>query len=200
MLTRCTYESLSGTSVARDFVELPSQFLENFAFEKEWLDTWAVHYKTGERLPGELIQKIKEAAVFNEGYSCYRQLSFSILDMAWHTITEPVETGIVEFELKAMAKTELFPYVEGLNMSAQFAHIFGGGYAAGYYGYKWAEVLDADAYELFREKGIFNTETATSFRKNILEKGGTEKPQDLYRKFRGREPGMEAFLKRSGLK
>ena len=200
MLTRCTYESLSGTSVARDFVELPSQFLENFAFEKEWLDTWAVHYKTGERLPGEIIQKIKEAAVFNEGYSCYRQLSFSLLDMAWHTITEPVETGVVEFESEAMAKTELFPYVEGLNMSAQFAHIFGGGYAAGYYGYKWAEVLDADAYELFSEKGIFNTGTAMSFRKNILEKGGTEKPQDLYRKFRGREPGMEAFLKRSGLK
>jgi peptidyl-dipeptidase Dcp len=199
ILTRCTYESLSGTSVARDFVELPSQFLENFAYEKEWLDTWAAHYETGDKIPDELIQKIREASVFNEGYACYRQLSFGFLDMAWHTVKRPVDGNIAEFEANAMAKTELFPHVPGLNMSAQFGHIFGGGYAAGYYGYKWAEVLDADAFELFKEKGIFNPEVADSFRKNILEKGGTEKPQDLYRKFRGRDPEMNAFLKRSGL-
>jgi peptidyl-dipeptidase Dcp len=200
ILTRCTYESLSGTGVARDFVELPSQFMENFAYEKEWLDTWATHYQTGEKIPDETIRKIKEAAVYNEGYACMRQLGFSFLDMAWHTVGEPVDGSISDFEEKAMSRTELFPRINGLNMSAQFNHIFSGGYASGYYGYKWAEVLDADAFELFREKGIFNEEVALSFRKNILEKGGTEKPQDLYRKFRGRDPQMDAFLKRSGLK
>lgn len=200
MLTKCTYESLSGTSVARDFVELPSQFMENFAYEKEWLDTWAAHYETGEKLPEEMIKKLKDAAVFNEGYACFRQLGFSFLDMAWHTLTEPVHLDIAEFESRAMSKTELFPPVTGLNMSAQFNHIFGGGYAAGYYGYKWAEVLDADAFEYFREKGIFNPEVAHSFRSNILEKGGSEKPAELYRRFRGRDPQMDAFLRRSGLK
>lgn len=200
MLTKCSYESLSGTSVSRDFVELPSQFMENFAFEKEWLDSWAAHYQTGEKLPANIVQKIKEASVFNEGYACQRQIGFSLLDMAWHTLTTPPGDDIAEFETTAMSKTELFPQVEGLNMSASFAHIFGGGYAAGYYGYKWAEVLDADAFEYFTETGIFNPETAASFRKNILEKGGTEKPIELYKKFRGREPQIEAFLKRSGLK
>jgi peptidyl-dipeptidase Dcp len=200
MLTKCTYESLSGTSVARDFVELPSQFMENFAFEKEWLDKWATHYLTGEKIPAEIIKKIKEASTFNEGYACMRQLSFAFLDMAWHTINKPVETGISGFESAAMSKTELFPQVEGSNMSASFGHIFSGGYAAGYYGYKWAEVLDADAFSHFTETGIFNRETATSFRKNILEKGGTEKPHDLYLKFRGKEPSIDALLKRSGLK
>jgi peptidyl-dipeptidase Dcp len=199
MLTKCTYESLSGTNVSRDFVELPSQFMENFAFEKEWLDTWATHYKTGEKIPDEIIHKIKEASTFNEGYAFYRQLSFSFLDMAWHNTQKPVEINISDFESAAMAKTELFPPVEGLNMSASFAHIFGGGYAAGYYGYKWAEVLDADAFSMFTETGIFNSETAASFRKNILEKGGTEKPDKLYKQFRGREPSIEALLKRSGL-
>jgi peptidyl-dipeptidase Dcp len=199
ILTKCTYESLSGTSVARDFVELPSQFMENFAYEKDWLDTWAVHYQTGEKLPAEIIEKIRESLVFNEGYSCYRQLSFSLLDMAWHTLTEPSVKDIADFELMAMSKTELFPPVPGLNMSASFGHIFGGGYAAGYYGYKWAEVLDADAFAKFTETGIFDKETAASFRRNILEKGGTEKPMDLYVAFRGREPHIEAFLKRSGL-
>ena len=197
ILTKCTFESLSGTNVARDFVELPSQFMENFAFEKEWLDTWAVHYLTGEKIPYEIISNIKEASTFNEGYSCYRQLSFGFLDMAWHTITKPVETNISEFESIAMAKTEMFPPIEGSNMSASFGHIFGGGYAAGYYGYKWAEVLDADAFSYFTETGIFNKETAASFRKNILEKGGTEYPHDLYVKFRGMEPTIDALLKRS---
>lgn len=200
MLTRCTYEGLSGTSVARDFVELPSQFMENYAFEKEWLDTWAAHYVTGEKIPAEIISKIKEASAFNEGYACFRQLSFAFLDMSWHTITNPVDMDISDFEKLAMSKTELFPPVEGLNMSASFGHIFGGGYAAGYYGYKWAEVLDADAFSYFTETGIFNRETAASFRKNILEKGGSDKPHDLYVRFRGKEPSIEALLKRSGLK
>jgi len=200
MLTKCTYEGLSGTNVARDFVELPSQFMENFAFEKEWLDSWATHHITGEKIPGEIISKIREASTFNEGYACLRQLSFAFLDIAWHTITNPVDTNISEFESAAMAKTELFPSIEGLNMSASFGHIFGGGYAAGYYGYKWAEVLDADAFSFFAETGIFNKETAAAFRKNILEKGGTDKPHDLYFRFRGKEPSIDALLERSGLK
>jgi peptidyl-dipeptidase Dcp len=200
MLTRCNYESLSGTNVARDFVELPSQFMENFAFEKEWLDTWASHYLTGVKLPDELIKKIKDASTFNEGYNCSRQLSYGFLDMAWHTISKPLDTDISDFESASVAKTELFPPIEGSNISASFSHIFGGGYAAGYYGYKWAEVLDADAFSYFTETGIFNTDTANSFRKNILEKGGTENPHDLYIKFRGKEPSIEALLKRSGLK
>jgi peptidyl-dipeptidase Dcp len=199
MLTKCTYESLSGTNVARDFVELPSQFMENYAFEKEWLDTFAVHYLTGEKLPEELIVKIKEAAAYNEGYACYRQLSFGFLDMAWHSLENHSEVSISDFENEVMTKTELFPPVEGLNMSAAFGHIFGGGYAAGYYGYKWAEVLDADAFQYFKETGIFNNKTAASFRKNILEKGGTENPASLYKNFRGRAPSIDALLKRSGL-
>jgi len=199
ILSKCTYESLSGTNVARDFVELPSQFMENFAFEEEWINTWATHYMTGEKIPAEIIGKIKEASTFNEGYASYRQLGFGFLDMAWHTITKPVDMKISDFEKEPLKKTELFPEVEGINMSASFGHIFGGGYAAGYYGYKWAEVLDADAFSYFTEKGIFNQETAASFRKNILEKGGTEKPTVLYRNFRGKEPSIKALLKRSGL-
>jgi peptidyl-dipeptidase Dcp len=200
MLSRCTYESVSGTSVARDFVELPSQFMENFAYEKEWLSSWAVHYKTGEIIHDEIIRKIIASSTFNEGYACNRQLGFGFLDMAWHSNTKPVSEDIVEFENKAIAKTELFPPVEGSNLSVSFTHIFSGGYAAGYYGYKWAEVLDADAFWHFKETGIFNRDTATSFRKNILEKGGTDKPMDLYMRFRGKEPSIDAFLERSGLK
>jgi peptidyl-dipeptidase Dcp len=200
MLTKCTYESLSGTNVARDFVELPSQFMENFAYEKKWLDSWASHYQTGEKIPDEIIDRIKEAAAFNEGYACFRQLGFAFLDMAWHSIVKPVENDITDFEKRVSLKTELFPQVNGTSISASFGHIFGGGYAAGYYGYKWAEVLDADAFSYFSETGIFNRETAASFRKNILEKGGSEKPLDLYVRFRGKEATLEAFLKRSGLK
>jgi peptidyl-dipeptidase Dcp len=200
ILTKCTYESLSGTNVARDFVELPSQFMENFAYEKKWLDTWASHYQTGEKIPDEIIDRIKEASTFNEGYSCFRQLGFAFLDMAWHTISENLNVNMSDFETEVSGKTELFPLIDGTSISASFGHIFGGGYAAGYYGYKWAEVLDADAYSYFTETGIFNKDTADSFRKNILEKGGTEKPIDLYVRFRGKEPSMEAFLKRSGLK
>jgi len=200
MLTKCTYESLSGTSVARDFVELPSQFMENYAFEKEWLSTWASHYITGETIPDNIIEKIKESSTFNEGYACNRQLGFGFLDMAWHTLKAPVNDDIETFESAAMEKTELFPRVTGSNMSASFSHIFAGGYAAGYYGYKWAELLDADAFKYFKETGIFNGDTASIFRKNILEKGGTDKPMSLYVSFRGKEPTIDAFLERSGLK
>lgn len=200
LLSQCTYESLSGTNVARDFVELPSQFMENWAFEQEWLDTWAVHFRTGEKIPSEIIKRIREASTFNEGYACNRQIGFSFLDMAWHTITVPFEGDIKDFERRSMLKTELFPISDSINMSCSFTHLFGGGYAAGYYGYKWAEVLDADAFHYFREQGIFNPEVADSFRKNILEKGESDKPMNLYVKFRGREPSMDAFLERSGLK
>jgi peptidyl-dipeptidase Dcp len=200
MLSECTYESISGTNVARDFVELPSQFMENWIFEHEWLDTWAVHYETGEKIPFEIIDRIREASTFNEGYACNRQISFGLLDMAWHTLTEKSEADVNEFERNVMKRTELFPEVQSTNMSCSFTHLFGGGYAAGYYGYKWAEVLDADAFWYFRESGIFNSEVARSFRKNILEKGGSDKPLNLYIRFRGREPSIEAFLERSGLK
>jgi peptidyl-dipeptidase Dcp len=200
MLSRCTYESLSGTNVSRDFVELPSQFMENWAFEKEWLDTWARHYESGEKIPFDLVKKIKEASTFNEGYACDRQLGFGFLDMAWHTIAEPINAKVNDFETSVMKKLNLFPVVENTNISCSFGHLFGGGYAAGYYGYKWAEVLDADAFSLFSEKGLFNKDTADSFRRNILEKGGTDKPMNLYVKFRGKEPVIDAFLIRSGLK
>jgi len=198
MLSQCRYRSLSGTNVPGDFVELPSQLMENWAFEKEWLDSWARHYKTGEKIPPELILKIKESITFNEGYACNRQLGFAFLDMAWHTMERNPEADIDKFEREAMKKTELLPHVEGSNMSCSFGHLFSGGYAAGYYGYKWSEVLDADAFSLFMEKGIFDRDTADSFRKNILEKGGSAEPGELYRRFRGREASIEAFLKRSG--
>jgi len=200
VLSNCTYESLAGTNVARDFVELPSQFMENWAFEQEWLDTFAVHYKTGEKIPGDLIQKIKDASTFNEGYACLRQLGFAYLDMAWHSIAEPFTSDVNDFEVPAMLKTELFPRFESFNISCSFTHLFGGGYAAGYYGYKWAEVLDADAFQFFKESGLFRKEVADSFRKNILEAGGSDKPMNLYIKFRGKEPSMDPFLERSGLK
>lgn len=200
ILSDCTYESLSGTNVARDFVELPSQFMENWAFEKEWLNTWATHYQTGEKIPDEIIDRMKDASTFNEGYSCERQLGFGFLDMAWHTISSAFTEDVQKLEKQAMKKTDLFPDVETASISCSFTHLFGGGYAAGYYGYKWAEVIDADAFWYFREKGIFNSEVAGSFRKNILEKGATDKPQNLYVRFRGKEPSIDAFLERSGLK
>jgi peptidyl-dipeptidase Dcp len=198
ILSNCTYESLSGTNVVRDFVELPSQIMENWAFEKEWLDGWAEHHETGEKIPAPLLGKLKELSLFNEGYACLRQLSFGLLDMAWHTIKSEITVDVAAFERNAMFATDLFPVVEGTNMSVSFGHLFSGGYAAGYYSYKWAEVLDADAFSLFLEKGIFDKETAAAFRENILEKGGTEKAADLYRKFRGREPSAEPLLLRSG--
>lgn len=200
MLSECTYEGLSGTNVARDFVELPSQFMENWAFENEWLDSWASHYETGEKIPHEIIKKIRDASTFNEGYACQRQLGFGFLDMAFHTVTAPATFNPVEFEIAAAGKTDPFPPVENTCFCTSFTHIFGGGYAAGYYGYKWAEVLDADAFSFFRKKGLFNPETADSFRENILEKGGSDYPMNLYVRFRGQEPSKDAFLERSGLK
>jgi peptidyl-dipeptidase Dcp len=199
MLSKVHYISQSGTSVYRDFVELPSQIMENWALEKEWLKETGVHYKTGETIPDELIDKLVESGKYQSGYATVRQLSFGFNDMAWHTITEPFEGDVTTFERKAMERTELLPPVKGTSVSTAFSHIFNGGYAAGYYGYKWAEVLDADAFELFKEKGIFNKEVASTFRKNILEKGGTQHPMKLYKAFRGHEPDIQPLLKRSGL-
>ena len=200
MLTKCTYETLSGTNVLHDFVELPSQIMENWLTEKEYLDKFAVHYKTGEKIPADLVKKLVDAANYNAGYLCYRQLSFGYLDMAWHTLQQPYTGDVISFERKAMDKTALLPVVEGTNMSTSFSHIFAGGYAAGYYGYKWAELLDADAFALFKQTGIFNKDTARSFRQNILEKGNTEEPMTLYVKFRGQEPTVNALLERNGIK
>ena len=199
MFTNTTYPSLSGTNVYRDFVELPSQIMENWLSEKDFLDRFAVHYQSGEKIPEALVQKIRDAGNFNVGYACLRQLSFGLLDMAWHTITAPIDTDVATFEKKATASTQILPAVEGAVTGAQFSHIFSGGYAAGYYSYKWAEVLDADAFALFKERGIFDKETATSFRKNILEKGGTEPPMELYKRFRGSEPSIEALMRRDGI-
>lgn len=200
MLSQCTYNSTSGTNVYRDFVELPSQIMENWALEKEWLDTWAVHYLTNEPIPQEYIDKIRQAANFQSGYQCDRQLSFGIVDMAWHSITAPFKDNVLDFETQAMAPTESFPSVNGSCFSTAFGHIFGGGYAAGYYSYKWAEVLDADAFSVFKSHGIFDKETADAFRKNILERGGSEHPMTLYKRFRGQNPSVDALLERSGLK
>ena len=200
MLSDCTYESLAGTNVKRDFVELPSQIMENWAWEKEWLDTWAVHYKTGDKISEDILIKLKESLTYNEGYACMRQLSFGLLDMAWHTLHEPFSDDIIAFERSAMAPAELLPPADGACMSVSFGHLFSGGYAAGYYGYKWAEMLDADAFSLFSEKGIFDHDTAASFRSNILEKGGSREPDELFRAFRGREPSLNALIVRSGFK
>lgn len=200
MLSQCTYNSTGGTNVYRDFVELPSQLMENWALEKEWLDTWAVHYQTGKPIPQAYIEKIRRAANFQSGYQCDRQLSFALTDMAWHSLTSPFSGSVHGFEQQAMAPTETFPAVEGSCFSTAFGHIFGGGYAAGYYSYKWAEVLDADAFSLFKQNGIFDRRTADSFRQNILARGGSEHPMTLYKRFRGKEPSVDALLIRSGLK
>lgn len=198
MLSQCKYSSLSGTNVSKDFVELPSQIMENWAYEKEWLDSWARHYKTGEKIPEEQLLRIREALIFNEGHACNRQLSFGMLDMAWHTLKTEFKGDIKEFEDEAMQTTELFKPIDTANMSCAFGHLFAGGYAAGYYGYKWAEVLDADAFSLFKQRGISDKTTAESFRKNILERGGTEEAMDLYKRFRSQEPSLEPLLIRSG--
>ena len=199
MLANTNYSSLSGTSVSWDFVELPSQILENWCYEKEALELFAKHYKTGEVLPMKYIEKIKESASFHEGMQTLRQLSFGLLDMKWHgTNPEEIET-IKAFENSAFTHTKLYPDVPENCMSTAFSHIFQGGYAAGYYSYKWAEVLDADAFEYFLEKGIFNKEVATKFKEHILSMGGTEKPMELYKRFRGKEPKPDALLRRAGL-
>lgn len=199
LLSDTTYRSLSGTNVYRDFVELPSQFNENFLTRREFLDSFACHYQTGEPIPQALIDKIIVSSRFGAAYQCLRQLNFGLLDMAWHTITAPVE-NITEFEIEAGRSVQLFPPEENCLVSPQFSHIFGGGYAAGYYSYKWAEVLDADAFAKFVENGVFNRECADEFRRNILMKGGTENPAELYRRFRGRDANIDAMLKRDGIK
>lgn len=213
MLTRCQYSALSGTNVPRDFVELPSQFNENFLGEKEFLDTFAKHYKTGEPMPQELIDKIKRAQTYHAAYACARQLSFGYLDMAWHTLSAPfavpadltTEEAVIKFGNDAMRPVQVLPDVPGTQMETAFTHIFSGGYAAGYYSYKWSELLDADAFSVFKaaqqKSGtIFDKKAAALFRKHILERGGTEPAADLYRKFRGGEPTINALLERDGIK
>ena len=200
MFANTTYASLSGTNVYWDFVELPSQFMENFAVEKEFLHTFARHYQTGELIPDELVQRIVDSRNFNAAYACLRQVSFGLLDMAWYTRTTPFEGDVMVYEKQAWTRAQVLPPVEGTCMSTQFSHIFAGGYSAGYYSYKWAEVLDADAFSLFKQKGIFNREVAESFRENILSKGGTEHPMTLYKRFRGQEPTIDALLIRNGIK
>ena len=195
-----TYRSLSGTNVYWDFVELPSQIMENFATEKEFLHTFARHYESGELIPDELIQRIVASANFNAGYLCLRQVSFGLLDMAWYSRTTPFEGDVQAYERTAWQRAQLLPQVNEACMSTTFSHIFAGGYAGGYYSYKWAEVLDADAFSLFKQKGIFNTEVAQSFRDNILSKGGTEDPMTLYVRFRGQQPTIDALLKRNGIR
>ena len=193
------YPSLTGTSVSRDFVELPSQIMENWAFEPEYLNSFAKHYQTGEPIPAELIEKIVAAKNYLAGYAQVRQLHYGLLDMSWHTLTELPSESTVDFETKALAPYAVLPAVEGAAFSGSFSHIFSGGYSAGYYSYKWAEVLEADAFSLFKEKGIFNTEVAASFRENILSKGGSEDEAVIYRNFRGHDPQPEALMKKLGL-
>ena len=200
MLSECTYQAVSGTAVYRDFVELPSQILENWATEKEYLDLFAVHHSTGEPMPQELVQKVIASRNFTAGYLSLRQIGLGLLDMAWHTVEKPVEISVEEFEKQAIGHLDVLPPTAGIGTSASFGHIFAGGYAAGYYGYKWAEVLDADAFELFKQRGIFDKETAKSFRDNILSRGGSEHPMVLYTRFRGHQPSVDALLARSGLK
>lgn len=200
MLAKTNYRSLSGTNVYRDFVELPSQIMENWGSEKEFLDMFAENYETGEKIPQEYIQRIKESENFNIAYFTLRQLSFGYLDMAWHTLEKPFEGDVLEFEKEAMSSAQILPIVPGTAMETTFSHIFSGGYSAGYYSYKWAEVLDADAYSVFKNNGIFDKKTAESFRINILEKGGSEDPMVLYKRFRGQEPTIDALLERTGVK
>jgi len=199
LLSRCQYRSTSGTSVMWDFVELPSQIMENWATQKDVLSMYATHYKTGEKMPDELIEKIKKSSTFLEGLGTLRQLSFGFLDMAYHSTSADQINDIVSFEKNIMDKFDLYPHLSGTSMSCSFGHIFAGGYAAGYYSYKWAEVLDADAFEAFKEKGLFDADVAKSFKENILEKGGSVDPAELYKQFRGRDPEPDALLRRAGL-
>ena len=200
MFANTRFQCMSGTNVYWDFVELPSQIMENFAIEKEFLNTFARHYQTGEPIPETLIQRIIDASNFNVAYACLRQVSFGLLDMAWYTRQTPFEGDVKAYEKEAWKKAQVLPQPEETCMSVQFGHIMSGGYSAGYYSYKWAEVLDADAFSVFKEKGIFNTDVARSFRENILSKGGTEHPMTLYKRFRGQEPTIDALLKRNDIK
>lgn len=200
MFANTRFESLSGTNVWWDFVELPSQFMENYAVEKDFLRTFAFHYKTGEPLPDELIDRIAKSRNFMVAYGCMRQVSFGLLDMAYYTQSQPFTDDIIPFEKKAWEKAMVLPQLPDTCMTVQFSHIMAGGYAAGYYSYKWAEVLDADAFSVFKKNGIFDKKTAQSFRDNILSKGGTEHPMTLYKRFRGGEPTIDALLERNGIK
>jgi len=199
LLAKGTYGSLTGTNVYWDFVELPSQVMENWTYEKDCLDLFAYHYETGERMPADLIRKIKDSANFMAGYATVRQIGLASLDMAWHTTNPEEIKSCGSFENAVLQKLDLLPLVPGTNTSCSFSHIFQGGYSAGYYSYKWAEVLDADAFEFFQEKGIFNRETACLFREHILSAGGSEHPMHLYKRFRGKEPSPQALLRRNGL-
>lgn len=198
LLAKGKYASLSGTNVYRDFVELPSQFNENYLTEKEFLDGFAQHYINGDSIPQEQIDRLVASQQYGAAYACMRQLMFGFLDMAWHTTTAPVDDAVA-FEIAAVKPVEIFAPVEGALTSPQFSHIFSGGYAAGYYSYKWAEVLDADAFDFFKQNGIFDKKTADAFRTNVLEKGGSEDPAELYRRFRGQDPSVDALMRRDGI-
>lgn len=200
LLSRCKYQSISGTNVYRDFVEVPSQFNENYVYEREFLDSFACHYQTGEQVPQELIDRLIASSQYGAAYACVRQLGFGYMDMAWHCINEPYKGDDFDFEYKAVKEVQAFEPVEGCIMSPQFTHIFSGGYAAGYYGYKWAEMIECDAFDRFRQDGIFNRDTARSWVANVLSRGGTEAPMTLYKRFRGSEPGIEAMMRRDGIK
>lgn len=200
MFANTHFQSMSGTNVYWDFVELPSQIMENFAVEKDFLNTFARHYQTNEPIPEELVKRIVDASNFNVAYACLRQVSFGLLDMAWYTRRTAFEGDVKEYEKASWTRAQILPQIDETCMSVQFGHIMSGGYSAGYYSYKWAEVLDADAFSVFKEKGIFNTEVAQSFRDNILSKGGTEHPMTLYKRFRGQEPTIDALLIRNGIK
>ena len=199
LLSRCKYQSLSGTNVYRDFVEVPSQFNENYVYEREFLDCFARHYQTGAPVPQELIDRLLASSQYGAAYACVRQLGFGYIDMAWHSIREPYEGDDFKFEYDAVKDVQAFEPVDGCIMSPQFTHIFSGGYAAGYYGYKWAEVIECDAFSKFQEDGIFNRETARSWVDNVLSRGGTEAPMTLYKRFRGREPHIDAMMRRDGI-
>lgn len=200
MFANTHFQSMSGTNVYWDFVELPSQIMENFAVEKDFLNTFARHYQTNEPIPEELVKRIVDASNFNVAYACLRQVSFGLLDMAWYTRRTAFDGDVKEYEKASWTRAQILPQIDETCMSVQFGHIMSGGYSAGYYSYKWAEVLDADAFSVFKEKGIFNTEVAQSFRDNILSKGGTEHPMTLYKRFRGQEPTIDALLIRNGIK
>ena len=199
LLSRCKYQSLSGTNVYRDFVEVPSQFNENYVYEREFLDSFARHYQTGEPVPQELIDRLIASSQYGAAYACVRQLGFGYIDMAWHSITAPYEGDDFKFEYGAVKEVQAFEPVEGCIMSPQFTHIFSGGYAAGYYGYKWAEMIECDAFDQFKQHGIFDRDTARSWVNNVLSRGGTEPPMELYKRFRGSEPSIDAMMRRDGL-
>lgn len=200
IFSKVRFEALSGTNVYWDFVELPSQFMENYAIEPEFLHTFARHYETGEIIPDELIERIRKSRNYNVAYACIRQVSFGLLDMAYYTQDKPFDSKVEEFEKNVWQRTQLLPTVPGTCMSVQFSHIMNGGYSAGYYSYKWAEVLDADAFSVFQREGVFNKVTAARFRDEVLSRGGTEPPMTLYKRFRGGEPSIDALLKRNGIK